>query len=90
MILAGELSVRVYRWPGSNDSDRLLRSRAAAYALYVLAKGSRADVASALFHDARMNDEPSPLARESARRSIISVIRPRRNAFRQAERAGIQ
>src|SRR5262249_46287060 len=28
----------VYQWPGSNDSQALLRSRSAAYALYILAK----------------------------------------------------
>ncbi|HRE43489.1 MAG TPA: alpha-2-macroglobulin family protein, partial [Terricaulis sp.] len=80
----------VYRWPGSNDSDRLLRSRAAAYALYVLAKGGRADIGQVrYFHDARMNDEPSPLARAQIGAALYHLgDRARaRNAFRQAERA---
>jgi uncharacterized protein YfaS (alpha-2-macroglobulin family) len=54
----------VYKWPGSNDTDALLKSRAAAYALYVLAKGGKVDIGQLrYFHDAKLNDEPSPLAR---------------------------
>ncbi|HWA22794.1 MAG TPA: alpha-2-macroglobulin [Caulobacterales bacterium] len=54
----------VYKWPGSNDTDKLLKSRAAAYALYVLARAGKADVGQVrYFHDAKLKDEPSPLAR---------------------------
>ncbi len=41
-----------------------LRSRAAAYALYVMAKGGQGDLARLRwFHDVQFKDEPSPLAR---------------------------
>ncbi len=41
-----------------------MRSRASAYALYVLAKGKAGDLARLRwFHDVQMKDEPSPLAR---------------------------
>ncbi|MEJ0022589.1 MAG: hypothetical protein WDN76_03515 [Alphaproteobacteria bacterium] len=54
----------VYKWPGSNDSGKLLKSRAAAYALYVLARAGKVDVGQVrYFHDAKLKDEPSPLAR---------------------------
>ncbi|MES1204274.1 MAG: alpha-2-macroglobulin family protein, partial [Pseudomonadota bacterium] len=54
----------VYKWPGSNDTDKLLKSRAAAYALYVLARAGKVDVGQVrYFHDAKLKDEPSPLAR---------------------------
>jgi len=80
----------VYRWPGSNDTEQLLRSRAAAYALYVLAKAGEADIGQLrYYHDSRMNDEPSPLARAQIGAALWHMgDRARsRNAFRQAERA---
>jgi uncharacterized protein YfaS (alpha-2-macroglobulin family) len=80
----------VYRWPGSNDTDQLLRSRAAAYALYVLAKAGEADIGQLrYFHDSRLNDEPSPLARAQIGAALAHMgDRARsRNAFRMAERA---
>lgn len=80
----------VYRWPGSNDSTELLRSRSAAYALYVLAKAGRADVSQLrYFHDARLRDEPSPLARAQIAAGLAHLgDRARaRNAFRMAEQA---
>jgi uncharacterized protein YfaS (alpha-2-macroglobulin family) len=80
----------VYRWPGSNDSEALLRSRSAAYALYVLAKAGRADIGQVrYFHDARLRDEPSPLARAHIGAALAHMgDRARsRNAFRQAESA---
>src|SRR6185437_1790713 len=44
-------------------TDRM-RSRASAYALYVLAKGGRGDLARLRWwHDVQMKNEPSPLAR---------------------------
>ncbi|MEJ0060250.1 MAG: alpha-2-macroglobulin [Terricaulis sp.] len=80
----------IYRWPGSNDSETLLRSRAAAYALYVLAKAGRADIGQVrYFHDARLRDEPSPLARAQIGAALAHMgDRARaRSAFAQAERA---
>ncbi len=80
----------VYRWAGSNDSTELLRSRSAAYALYVLAKAGRADVSQLrYFHDARLRDEPSPLARAHIAAGLAHLgDRARaRNAFRLAEEA---
>jgi alpha-2-macroglobulin len=80
----------VYRWPGSNDSEELMRSRAAAYALYVLAKAGRADIGQVrYFHDNRLNGEPSPLARAQIGAALAHMgdrVRSR-NAFRMAEQA---
>jgi uncharacterized protein YfaS (alpha-2-macroglobulin family) len=80
----------VYRWPGSNDTTELMRSRAAAYALYVLAKAGQADIGQVrYFHDARLNNEPSPLARAHVGAALAHMgdrVRSR-NAFRLAERA---
>ena len=80
----------VYRWPGSNDTEQLLRSRAAAYALYVLAKAGEADIGQLrYYHDTHLNNEPSPLARAQIGAALYHMgDRARsRNAFRQAERA---
>ncbi|MBN8608749.1 MAG: alpha-2-macroglobulin family protein [Caulobacterales bacterium] len=80
----------VYRWPGSNDTNELLRSRSAAYALYVLAKAGEADIGQVrYFHDARLRDEPSPLARAHIAAALAHMgDRARsRNAFRMAEQA---
>ncbi len=80
----------VYRWPGSNDSTELMRSRAAAYALYVLAKAGEADLGQVrYFHDARLEAEPSPLARAHIGAALAHLgdrVRAR-NAFRLAEQA---
>lgn len=49
---------------GSNDTNDLLRRRAAAYALYVLARAGRADLSDLrYFHDAILDSTPGPLAR---------------------------
>lgn len=80
----------VYRWPGSNDSTELMRSRAAAYALYVLAKANQADIGQLrYFHDNRLANEPSPLARAHIAAALHHLgDRTRaRNAFQMAERA---
>ncbi|HVK82250.1 MAG TPA: alpha-2-macroglobulin [Verrucomicrobiae bacterium] len=80
----------VYRWPGSNDTTELLRSRAAAYALYVLAKAGEADIGQLrYFHDNRLRNEPSPLARAHIAAALAHMgDRSRsRNAFRMAEQA---
>ena len=55
-------------WSGSKDASKAatlrMRSRASAYALYVLAKGGRGDLARLRWwHDVQMKAEPSPLAR---------------------------
>jgi hypothetical protein len=80
----------VYRWPGSNDTTELLRSRSAAYALYVLAKADQANIAQVrYYHDARMRDEPSPLARAQIGAALAHLgdQARARNAFRAAEEA---
>jgi uncharacterized protein YfaS (alpha-2-macroglobulin family) len=80
----------VYRWPGSNDTTELMRSRAAAYALYVLAREGEADIGQLrYFHDSRLRNEPSPLARAQIAAALAHMgDRARsRNAFRMAEEA---
>jgi uncharacterized protein YfaS (alpha-2-macroglobulin family) len=80
----------VYEWPGNPDNDRLLRSRAAAYALYVLAKGGKADIGQVrYFHDARLSKEPSPLARAQigAALAYLGDRARAKSAFRLAEGA---
>ncbi len=80
----------VYRWPGSNDTSELLRSRAAAYALLVLARAGEVDVGQVrYFHDTHLRNEPSPLARAQIGAALAHMgDRARaRNAFRLAEQA---
>jgi uncharacterized protein YfaS (alpha-2-macroglobulin family) len=80
----------VYRWPGSNDTTELLRSRSAAYALYVLAKAGEADIGQLrYFHDNRLREEPSPLARAQIGAALAHMgDRARaRHAFQMAEQA---
>ncbi len=80
----------VYRWPGSNDTTELLRSRSAAYALYVLARAGEADIGQVrYFHDARLAAEPSPLARAQIAAALARLgDRARaRHAFQMAEQA---
>ncbi|WP_395645074.1 alpha-2-macroglobulin family protein [Terricaulis sp.] len=80
----------VYSWPGSNDTTQLMRSRAAAYALYVLAKAGRADIGQLrYYHDTRLRDEPSPLARAQIAAALWRMgDRARaRHAFQMAEQA---
>jgi uncharacterized protein YfaS (alpha-2-macroglobulin family) len=49
---------------GSNDTNDLLRRRAAAYALYVLARAGRADLSDLrYFHDALLAGTPDALSR---------------------------
>ena len=56
--------MRAYTGAGSNDTNDLLRGRAAAYAMYVLARAGRADLSDLrYFHDALFEKTPSPLAR---------------------------
>jgi len=80
----------VPRYTGQTDTKELLRSRATAYALYVLAMAGRADVGQVrYFHDARLSKEPSPLARAQIGAALANLgDRARaRNAFRLAEAA---
>jgi hypothetical protein len=80
----------VYQWPGTTDTRELLRSRATAYALYVLARAGQADIGDLrYFHDARLRQEPSPLARAQIAAALARMgDRARsRNAFRMAEAA---
>lgn len=51
-------------WGGGENMTRRLRSQGAAYALYVMAKADRGDLARLRwFHDVQFKNEPSPLAR---------------------------
>jgi alpha-2-macroglobulin len=80
----------VYRWAGGNDSEELLKSRAAAYALYVLAKGGKADIGQVrYFNDAKLRNEPSPLARAQigAALAYLGDRARARSALRSAEQA---
>jgi uncharacterized protein YfaS (alpha-2-macroglobulin family) len=54
----------VPEFAGNNDTRDYLRRRSAAYALYVLARAGRADLSDLrYFHDALLDETPSPLAR---------------------------
>jgi uncharacterized protein YfaS (alpha-2-macroglobulin family) len=67
-----------------------LRTRAAAYALYVLAKAGSGDLARLRwFHDVQMKDEPSPLARAhvGAGLALMGDRARAHSAFEQAVRA---
>ncbi|MFT3729281.1 MAG: alpha-2-macroglobulin [Terricaulis sp.] len=81
---------RVYQWPGNNDTQDLLRSRSAAYALYVLAKAHQADIGQVRYYfDTRLNSEPSPLARAQIGAALYFLGDRARGhaAFQAAERA---
>ncbi|MES1197562.1 MAG: alpha-2-macroglobulin [Pseudomonadota bacterium] len=80
----------VWHWPGSNDSQELMRSRAAAYALYVLAHGGQADIGQVrYFHDTFLSKEPSPLARAQIGAALAFMGDRARahHAFQMAEQA---
>lgn len=80
----------VYQWKGSNDSQELLRSRSAAYALYVLAKAGKANLGQLrYFADAKLKNEPSPLARAQigAGLAYLGDKARARKAFAEAEKA---
>jgi uncharacterized protein YfaS (alpha-2-macroglobulin family) len=81
---------RVYQWPGNNDTQGLLRSRSAAYALYVLAKAHQADIGQVRYYfDTHINSEPSPLARAQIGAALYIMGDQARGhaAFQAAERA---
>ncbi|MEM8773233.1 MAG: alpha-2-macroglobulin [Pseudomonadota bacterium] len=74
----------------SNDKTEYLRRRAAAYAMYVLARAGRADLSDLrYFHDALMDDTPSPLARAhlAAALSMMGDRARSNNAFEKAGEA---
>jgi uncharacterized protein YfaS (alpha-2-macroglobulin family) len=77
-------------WRGNPDTTERLRSRSAAYALYVMAKGGEADIGQLRYWaDARLEAEPSPLARAQVGAALAHLgDRARaREAFRKAEQA---
>ncbi len=80
----------VYEWRGSDDSKDLLKSRAAAYALYVLAKAGQADIGQVrYFADAKLKNDPSPVAKAQIGAALAHLgDRARsRAAFTAAEKA---
>ncbi|MFN3229544.1 MAG: alpha-2-macroglobulin family protein, partial [Asticcacaulis sp.] len=80
-------------WYGSAESEKQtksMRSRAAAYALYVMAKGGKGDLARLRwYHDVQFREERSPLARAQIGAALARMgdMARARSAFRQAEAA---
>lgn len=78
-------------WMASADASKQaterMRSRAAAYALYVLAKSGKGDLARLRWwHDVQLNNEPSPLARAhiAAGLALMGDHARAQSAFRKA------
>jgi uncharacterized protein YfaS (alpha-2-macroglobulin family) len=74
----------------SQAATNRMRSRASAYALYVLAKAKSGDIARLRwFHDVQMKDEPSPLARAhvGAGLALMGDRARAHSSFQQAVRA---
>ncbi|MEQ8751582.1 MAG: alpha-2-macroglobulin family protein, partial [Amphiplicatus sp.] len=72
---------------GSNDTNDYLRRRSAAYAFYVLARAGRADLSDLrYFHDALLDQTPSPLAKAhiAAALAIMGDRARSTNAFKKA------
>lgn len=81
-------------WAGSPQASEAateaMRRRASAYALYVLAKGGRGDLARLRWwHDVQMKSETSPLAKAhvGAGLALMGDKARSRSAFRQAVRS---
>lgn len=81
-------------WAGSEEASKKatarMRSRASAYALYVLAKAGRGDLARLRWwHDVQMKSEASPLAKAQvgAGLAMMGDQARARSAFRQASYA---
>ena len=81
-------------WAGSKERSKaataVLRRRASAYALYVMAKGGQGDLPRLRWwHDVQMKTEPSPLARAqvAAGLALMGDHARARSAFAQAEAA---
>ena len=80
----------IYEGPYNNDKREYLQRRSAAYALYVLARAGRADLSDLrYFHDALLDETPSPLARAHIGAALAMMgDRARANsAFKKAEAA---
>lgn len=81
---------RAYEGNNSSDKTAYLRKRSAAYALYVLARAGRADLSDLrYFHDALLDDTPSPLARAhiAAALSMMGDRARATSAFKKAVEA---
>ncbi|HYF22899.1 MAG TPA: alpha-2-macroglobulin [Caulobacteraceae bacterium] len=81
-------------WAGDEDKSRAatqrMRSKASAYALYVLAKAGRGDLARLRWwHDVQFKNEPSPLAKAQigAGLAMMGDRARAKSAFRQAVRS---
>ncbi|WP_293682031.1 alpha-2-macroglobulin, partial [uncultured Phenylobacterium sp.] len=81
-------------WAGNPDASRIatqtLRRRASAYALYVLAKGGKGDLARLRWwHDVQMKSEASPLAKAQigAGLALMGDRARAHSAFQQAVRS---
>lgn len=73
----------------SNDTNELLRRRAAAYSLYVLARAGKADLSDLrYFHDAILATTPDPLSRAqiAAALAIMGDRSRSTSAFEKAEK----
>jgi hypothetical protein len=87
--------MEVWSWPGRNPDEAKaetarLRSRAAAYALYDMAKAGEGDLARLRwFHDVGFSREPSPLARAQIGAALAAMGDRGRahDSFVQAARA---
>ena len=82
--------IEIYEGGNSNDTRERLRRRSAAYALYVLARAGRADLSDLrYFHDALLEETPSPLARAQvgAALAIMGDRARAASAFTMAEEA---
>ena len=80
----------VPEFAGNNDTRDYLRRRSAAYALYVLARAGRADLSDLrYFHDALLDQTPSPLAKAHIGAALAMMgDRARANsAFQKAAKA---
>ena len=85
--VAANYQMRAYEGPGSNDKTDYLRKRAAAYALFVLARAGQADLSDLrYFHDALLKDTPSPLAKAhiGAALALMGDQARAKSAFQQA------
>jgi uncharacterized protein YfaS (alpha-2-macroglobulin family) len=77
-------------WGGGEDITKRLRSQASAYALYVMAKADRGDLARLRwYHDVQFKNEPSPLARAQVGAALARMGDNARahDSFRQAVQA---
>lgn len=74
-------------WGGAEDRTKALRSQASAYALYVMAKADRGDLARLRwYHDVQFKTERSPLARAQVGAALARMGDQARahDSFRQA------